>query len=66
MRPVLCGLILAIFVLPAAAADPPADGEQVTIKISPPLVITEAAIHDSLNALEEAFAEALVAHSAVA
>jgi len=37
-----------------------------TVKISPPLVITEAAIHDSLNALEEAFAEALVAHSAVA
>ena len=37
-----------------------------TVKISPPLVITEAAIHDSLTALEEAFAEALVAHSAVA
>ena len=37
-----------------------------TVKISPPLVITEAAIQDSVSALEEAFAEALVAHSAVA
>ena len=37
-----------------------------TVKISPPLVITEAAINDSVTALEEAFAEALVAHSAVA
>jgi 4-aminobutyrate aminotransferase-like enzyme len=37
-----------------------------TVKISPPLVITEAAIHDSLTALEQAFAEALVAQSAVA
>src|SRR5579864_3326245 len=37
-----------------------------TVKISPPLVITEAAIHDSVGALEQAFAEALVAQSAVA
>jgi len=37
-----------------------------TVKISPPLVITEAAIHDSVTGLEEAFAESLVAHSAVA
>ena len=37
-----------------------------TVKISPPLVITEAAIQDSMQALEEAFAEALVAHTAVA
>jgi 4-aminobutyrate aminotransferase-like enzyme len=37
-----------------------------TVKISPPLVITEAAIEDSMRALEEAFAEALVAHTAVA
>jgi len=37
-----------------------------TVKISPPLVITEAALEDSMQALEEAFAEALVAHSAVA
>ena len=37
-----------------------------TVKISPPLVITEAAIHESVAALEEAFAEALVAQSAVA
>src|SRR5689334_3350647 len=37
-----------------------------TVKISPPLVITEAAIQDSVTALEQAFAEALVAHSAVA
>jgi 4-aminobutyrate aminotransferase-like enzyme len=29
-----------------------------TIKICPPLVITEAAIHDSVCALEEAFADA--------
>ncbi|HKX00501.1 MAG TPA: aspartate aminotransferase family protein [Bryobacteraceae bacterium] len=37
-----------------------------TVKISPPLVITEAAIDDSVTALEEAFADALVAHTAVA
>src|SRR6266852_5326756 len=37
-----------------------------TVKISPPLVITEAAIHDSVTALEEAFAEALVANTATA
>ena len=37
-----------------------------TVKISPPLVITEAAIQDSVAALEEAFTEALVAQSAVA
>jgi 4-aminobutyrate aminotransferase/diaminobutyrate-pyruvate transaminase/4-aminobutyrate aminotransferase/(S)-3-amino-2-methylpropionate transaminase len=37
-----------------------------TVKISPPLVITEAAIDDSVSALEEAFAEALVANTAVA
>jgi len=37
-----------------------------TVKISPPLVITAAAIQDSVTALEEAFAEALVAHTAVA
>src|SRR6185295_6290285 len=32
-----------------------------TVKISPPLVITEAAMLDSIGALEEAFTEALVA-----
>jgi 4-aminobutyrate aminotransferase-like enzyme len=37
-----------------------------TVKISPPLVITEAAIHDSVSALEEAFAESLVADTATA
>jgi len=37
-----------------------------TVKISPPLVITATAIQDSVTALEEAFAEALVAHTAVA
>jgi len=37
-----------------------------TVKISPPLVITEAAIEDSVAALSEAFDEALVAHSAMA
>ncbi len=37
-----------------------------TVKISPPLVITAAAIQDSVMALEEAFAEALVANTAVA
>jgi 4-aminobutyrate aminotransferase / (S)-3-amino-2-methylpropionate transaminase / 5-aminovalerate transaminase len=37
-----------------------------TVKISPPLVITEAAMIESVEALEQAFAEALVAHSAVA
>lgn len=30
-----------------------------TVKISPPLVITEDAIHESVDAMEEAFAEAL-------
>jgi 4-aminobutyrate aminotransferase-like enzyme len=35
-----------------------------TIKICPPLVITEAAILDSFAALEEAFAEALRAQAA--
>ena len=30
-----------------------------TVKISPPLVITEAAIDDSVSALEEAFARAI-------
>src|SRR5713226_3665158 len=34
-----------------------------TVKISPPLVITEAAIQDSVTAMEQAFAEALVAHA---
>src|SRR5713226_1392247 len=37
-----------------------------TVKISPPLVITAAAIQDSVTALEEAFVEALVANTAVA
>jgi 4-aminobutyrate aminotransferase-like enzyme len=37
-----------------------------TVKIAPPLVITEAAILDSVSALEEAFAEATHAESAVA
>jgi 4-aminobutyrate aminotransferase/diaminobutyrate-pyruvate transaminase/4-aminobutyrate aminotransferase/(S)-3-amino-2-methylpropionate transaminase len=37
-----------------------------TVKISPPLVITEAAIDDSVEALEQAFAEALVSQSAAA
>ncbi len=37
-----------------------------TVKISPPLVITEAAITDSVSALEEAFAEALVTSTATA
>jgi 4-aminobutyrate aminotransferase/diaminobutyrate-pyruvate transaminase/4-aminobutyrate aminotransferase/(S)-3-amino-2-methylpropionate transaminase len=37
-----------------------------TVKISPPLVITEAAIEDSVSALAQAFAEALVAQHAVA
>jgi 4-aminobutyrate aminotransferase/diaminobutyrate-pyruvate transaminase/4-aminobutyrate aminotransferase/(S)-3-amino-2-methylpropionate transaminase len=37
-----------------------------TVKIAPPLVITEAAILDSVSALEEAFAEATQAQSAVA
>lgn len=35
-----------------------------TVKIAPPLVITEAAILDSVTALEEAFAEATVAVAA--
>jgi 4-aminobutyrate aminotransferase-like enzyme len=30
-----------------------------TVKISPPLVITEEAINESVDAVEEAFAEAL-------
>ncbi len=34
-----------------------------TVKISPPLVITEAAIADSVSALEDAFAEATVAQA---
>jgi 4-aminobutyrate aminotransferase / (S)-3-amino-2-methylpropionate transaminase / 5-aminovalerate transaminase len=37
-----------------------------TVKIAPPLVITEAAMNDSLSALEEAFAEATQAQRAVA
>ena len=37
-----------------------------TVKICPPLVITEAAILDSVAALEEAFAEAVGAQAAVA
>src|SRR5882724_1027462 len=37
-----------------------------TVKIAPPLVITEAAIADSVSALEEAFAEATQAQVAVA
>jgi 4-aminobutyrate aminotransferase-like enzyme len=37
-----------------------------TVKIAPPLVITEDAVLDSVSALEEAFAEALVAAPAVA
>jgi 4-aminobutyrate aminotransferase-like enzyme len=37
-----------------------------TVKIAPPLVITEAAMLDSLSALEEAFAEATLAQTAVA
>jgi len=37
-----------------------------TIKICPPLVITEAAILDSMSALEEAFAEAVGAQAAAA
>jgi len=37
-----------------------------TVKISPPLVITEEAIADSMSALEEAFAEATDAQAAVA
>jgi 4-aminobutyrate aminotransferase-like enzyme len=37
-----------------------------TVKISPPLVITEAAIEDSFTALEQAFSESLVAHTAMA
>ena len=36
-----------------------------TVKISPPLVITEAAVHDSADALAEAFAEALSERAAV-
>jgi len=37
-----------------------------TVKIAPPLVITEEAIADSVSALEEAFSEATQAHTAVA
>ena len=37
-----------------------------TVKIAPPLVITEEAIADSVSALEEAFAEATAAQTAVA
>lgn len=37
-----------------------------TVKISPPLVITEKAILDSVGALEEAFTEALMAQTAAA
>jgi 4-aminobutyrate aminotransferase/diaminobutyrate-pyruvate transaminase/4-aminobutyrate aminotransferase/(S)-3-amino-2-methylpropionate transaminase len=37
-----------------------------TLKISPPLVISEAAILDSMTALEEAFAEAVARRPAVA
>jgi 4-aminobutyrate aminotransferase-like enzyme len=37
-----------------------------TVKISPPLVITEEAILESTAVLEEAFAEALVSQAAVA
>ena len=35
-----------------------------TVKISPPLVITEEAIHESVDVLEEAFSEALSAKAA--
>ncbi|MGH9719881.1 MAG: aspartate aminotransferase family protein [Bryobacteraceae bacterium] len=37
-----------------------------TVKIAPPLVINEAAIHDSVDALEEAFAEVTQTRRAVA
>src|SRR2546426_5730311 len=37
-----------------------------TVKVAPPLVITEEAIADSVSALEEAFAEATAAQTAVA
>jgi len=37
-----------------------------TVKIAPPLVITEQAIADSMSALEESFAEATHAQRAVA
>jgi 4-aminobutyrate aminotransferase-like enzyme len=37
-----------------------------TVKIAPPLVITEEAIHESMDVLEEAFAEALQEAAAVA
>jgi 4-aminobutyrate aminotransferase-like enzyme len=37
-----------------------------TVKISPPLVITEDALRDSLSALEEAVGEAVDARAAVA
>jgi 4-aminobutyrate aminotransferase-like enzyme len=37
-----------------------------TVKISPPLVITDEAIAESVTAFEEAFAEALVSQEALA
>jgi hypothetical protein len=37
-----------------------------TVKIAPPLVITEDAVLDSCAALEEAFQEALIAQPALA
>jgi len=37
-----------------------------TVKICPPLVITEAAVLDSVAALEEAFAEAVRAQAVAA
>jgi 4-aminobutyrate aminotransferase-like enzyme len=37
-----------------------------TVKIAPPLVITEEAVLESTQVLEEAFAEALAAQPAVA
>jgi hypothetical protein len=36
-----------------------------TVKISPPLVISEAAVDESTGALEEAFAEAVAGVAAV-
>jgi 4-aminobutyrate aminotransferase/(S)-3-amino-2-methylpropionate transaminase len=43
----------------------PVGFESATVKISPPLVITEAAIQESVDALEEAFAKALQEAAAV-
>ena len=37
-----------------------------TVKIAPPLVITEAALVESITAFEEAFAEAVKAQAATA